>query len=68
MGLSRKARKEEFEKLALPHLRVLYGVARQMVGPEKADDLVQETFLRAWKYFDSFDACHVTGAEESFSL
>jgi len=31
-------------------------MARQLVGPEGAEDLVQETFLRAWKYFDSFDS------------
>lgn len=30
-------------------------MARQLVGPEGADDLVQETFLRAWKYFESFN-------------
>jgi len=50
-----KSQREQFEKIALPHLRALYGVARQMVGSEKADDLVQETFLKAWKYFASFD-------------
>ncbi|MBI4444175.1 MAG: sigma-70 family RNA polymerase sigma factor [Acidobacteria bacterium] len=26
-----------------------------MVGEDTAPDLVQEAFLRAWKYFDSFD-------------
>ena len=31
-------------------------MARQLVGVEKADDLVQETFLRAWKYFETFDS------------
>src|SRR5713226_9643270 len=41
---------------ALPHLGALYRMARQLAGPEGADDLVQETFLRAWKYFETFDA------------
>ena len=31
-------------------------MARQLVGSEAAEDLVQETFLRAWKYFDTFDS------------
>jgi len=31
-------------------------MARQLVGAETADDLVQETFLRAWKYFETFDS------------
>ncbi len=39
----------------MPHLRVLYGVARQMADAQVAEDLVQETYLRAWKYFESFD-------------
>jgi RNA polymerase sigma-70 factor (ECF subfamily) len=30
-------------------------MARQLVGVELADDLVQETFLRAWKYFETFE-------------
>jgi len=28
----------------------------RLVGAETADDLVQETFLRAWKYFETFDS------------
>lgn len=30
-------------------------MAKQLVGPGAADDLVQESFLRAWKYRDTFD-------------
>lgn len=41
---------------ALPHLGALYRMARQLAGPEGADDIVQETFLRAWKYFETFDS------------
>ncbi len=29
-------------------------MARQLAGPEGAEDIVQETFLRAWKYFETF--------------
>src|SRR5258708_5217531 len=31
-------------------------MACQLAGPQGADDLVQETFLRAWKYFETFDS------------
>jgi len=49
-------RSRHFERDALPHLPALYRVARQLVCAEAADDLVQETFLRAWKYFETFDS------------
>jgi len=47
---------KRFETEALPHLGALYRMARQLVGARGADDLVQETFLRAWKYFESFES------------
>ena len=50
------SRSKRFERDALPHLPALYRMARQLVGVEAADDLVQETFLRAWKYFETFDS------------
>jgi RNA polymerase sigma-70 factor (ECF subfamily) len=30
-------------------------MARQLAGSEGADDIVQETFLRGWKYFETFE-------------
>ena len=54
MGLSLPNRSSRFETDALPHLQALYRMACQLIGPQSADDLVQETFLRAWKYFETF--------------
>ncbi|MHC4166292.1 MAG: sigma-70 family RNA polymerase sigma factor [Planctomycetota bacterium] len=46
---------ETFEKVALPHLDAVYGAAIALCGQrQKADDLVQETFLRAFERFESF--------------
>src|SRR5687768_591700 len=41
-----------FEALALPHLPALYRLALRMAGdPSAAEDLVQETYLRALRSF-----------------
>jgi RNA polymerase sigma-70 factor (ECF subfamily) len=47
--------RDRFEAEALPHLRRLYGVAYRMTGnAADAEDLVQETLLRAWSAFERF--------------
>jgi RNA polymerase sigma-70 factor, ECF subfamily len=53
--LGQTLRAKQFEHEVLPHLPAVYRMARQLVGVESADDLVQETFLRAWKYFETLD-------------
>ncbi len=45
----------QFEQTALPHLRRVYNVALRLARrPEDASDLAQETYLRAFRTFDSF--------------
>jgi RNA polymerase sigma-70 factor (ECF subfamily) len=46
-------RQEQFERGALPHLESLLRFARRLTGHDSAArDLVQETFLQAWRAFD----------------
>ncbi len=48
-------RADEFEATALPHLNELYRTAmRTMKNAAAAHDIVQETYLQAWKSFDRF--------------
>lgn len=48
-------RRARFEKLALPELDAVYRTAYYLAGSvAEAEDLTQETYLRAFKHFDSF--------------
>jgi RNA polymerase sigma-70 factor (ECF subfamily) len=52
---SKLPRADEFEKVALPHLHELYRTAARLLGDStKAEDVVQETYLQAWKSFARF--------------
>lgn len=51
-----KLPRDQFEKLAVEQLDLLYRVARRLTRhPDRASDLVQETFVRALKAHHTFD-------------
>jgi RNA polymerase sigma-70 factor (ECF subfamily) len=55
-GVSEDNRSSTFEDLAMPLLPALYNVARWLSqNAVDAEDLVQETFLKALRGFDSFE-------------
>ncbi|HVW83447.1 MAG TPA: sigma-70 family RNA polymerase sigma factor [Bryobacteraceae bacterium] len=50
------ARSTAFEAEAMPHLDDVLRTALRMTGDRgRAEDAVQETFLQAWKSFDTFE-------------
>ena len=50
-------KRSEFEDEALVHLEVLYGRALRLTGGDEArsEDLVQETILKAWRAWDTYE-------------
>ena len=52
-------RKDAFRRHVVPELPVLLRVARRVTGdPTDAEDLVQETLIRAYRAIDRFDGRH----------
>ena len=58
-GFSRTTQSKErsdFEALTLEHMDALYGAALRLTrSPKDAEDLVQDTFLKAFRFFASFE-------------
>jgi RNA polymerase sigma-70 factor (ECF subfamily) len=47
--------KSDFEQVFLPHLDAAYNLARWLTrDPSDADDVVQESFMRAFRFYNGF--------------
>jgi RNA polymerase sigma-70 factor (ECF subfamily) len=54
-SINDQTRRGDFEKEMLPHMSALYNFAVRMIGNmDDAKDLVQETYIRAYRYFERF--------------
>jgi RNA polymerase sigma-70 factor, ECF subfamily len=52
-----QAKRQTFETVALPHLNDLFRTATRLLSsPTEAEDIVQETYLSAWKSFSRFES------------
>lgn len=55
MKHQRQLSHEEFQKVMVPYMDMLYGYAVYLTGDkEDASDLLQETYLKAYRFFDKF--------------
>lgn len=54
-SLHEEAKAQRFEEAVLPHLNAAYNLARWITrNPQDGEDMVQEAYIRAFKFFDSF--------------
>jgi RNA polymerase sigma-70 factor (ECF subfamily) len=51
-----RMRRDEFERVAMPHMESLLRASWRITRDRAAaEDIVQETLMRAWKAFDQFE-------------
>ena len=56
MTVNKNEKQRAFEGEALAHADLLYNFALRMTGnPADADDLVQETYLKAYRFWDKYE-------------
>ena len=54
--MNEEEKKQKFEEIAFEHMNSLYSTALRLSrNTEEAEDLVQDTFLRAYRFFDKFE-------------
>lgn len=57
MNAEANAKNDRFQEAMIPHMDLLYNYAFYLTGNrDNADDLLQETYLKAFRFFDKFQA------------
>ena len=55
-NVARKPTLADFEAAAMPHIDDLFRTAQRVLkDPSRAEDVVQEVYLQAWKSFERFE-------------
>lgn len=56
MKNAEKPKQERFNKVMVPHMDVIYNYGLYLTGDrEAANDLLQETYLKAFRFFEKFE-------------